>query len=215
MFQAVMFDMDGLMIDSEPLAKAAWQQTVARFGHTLDDSQFSQMLGCRQSECARKICAWFSLPEDPDQLARTRNQEFMQLLPGKVHPMPGLFELLQWLASHDIPRALVTSGLPDYVKAVARELKLEDSFSVTVTAADVQNGKPAPDCYQLAARRLNRAPSACLALEDAPNGVTAAKSAGLTCWAIPNNETRGLDLSHADRILRSLLTVRDTLTNSL
>lgn len=213
MIRAVLFDMDGLMIDSEPLAKEAWQHTVAQYrpGRALDEAMFGQMLGLRQVECARLVREWLALPVAPEELGRRRNELFMAMLPGRLRAMPGLFDLLDWLKAHCLPRALVTSGLPDYVAAVVRGLALDGVFSVIVTGQDVSHGKPAPECYLLAAGRLDLPPADCLVLEDAPNGVAAARAAGMACWAVPNEYTRTLDLSAADQILPSLYAVRDRL----
>ncbi|MBN1889687.1 MAG: HAD family phosphatase [Thermoflexales bacterium] len=210
----LLFDMDGLMIDSEPLAKEAWQHAVAGLGRTIDEEMFAKMLGLRQVECARRVCEWLTLSIDPQELADMRNARFMEMLPGRLQAMPGLFELMEWLEAHAITRALVTSGVSDYVATVLRELKLENSFSVVVTGESVPRGKPAPDCYLLAAERLGRLPADCLVLEDAPNGIAAAKAAGCLCWAIPNEYTRALDLSAADRVLPSLHAVRSELAQS-
>ncbi len=211
MIQAVLFDMDGLMIDSEPLAKEAWRQTLARYGRTVDETLFDRLLGLRQFECSRLLCEWLGLAQDPAVLMRERNELFMAMLPGRLRAMPGLFELLDWLKAHDIPRALVTSGLTSYVNAVLSELALDGTFSQVVTGETVSRGKPAPDGYLLAAERLGLLPENCLVLEDAPNGIAAAKAAGMLCWAVPNEYTRALDLSAADQIFLSLLAVRAAL----
>ncbi len=201
------------MIDSEPLAKEAWRQTVAAYGHTIDESMFGKMLGLRQVECARLVREWLGLPATPGELGRRRNELFLEMLPGRLRAMPGLFELLDWLVARELPCALVTSGLANYVDMVMRQLSLEGAFSILVTGQDVLHGKPAPDCYLLAAERLALRPGHCLVLEDAPNGIAAAKAAGMMCWAVPNEYTRALDLSAADKVLPSLLAVRAALAN--
>jgi len=211
MVQAVLFDMDGLMIDSEPLAQFAWQQAVAHYGRRIDEMLFGQMLGLRQVECSQLVCQRLALPVAPDVLVGQRNASFMAMLPGRLQAMPGLFELLDWLKSQATRCALVTSGLPAYVATVLDTLALTTSFEVTVTGDDVAHGKPAPDAYVLAAERLGVPAAVCLVLEDAPNGVAAAKAAGMRCWAIPNAHTCELDLSAADRVLPSLKAVRAAL----
>jgi beta-phosphoglucomutase-like phosphatase (HAD superfamily) len=98
-----------------------------------------------------------------------------------------------------------------YVLAVLRSIDCADRFEIVVTGEDVINGKPAPDVFLRAAERLSVDAAACVVLEDAPNGVAAAKAAGMTCIAVPNDFTRSLDLSAADIILPSLFGVRDAL----
>src|SRR4030042_1188682 len=97
MIRAVLFDMDGLIIDSEPLAKKAWQQTVAPFGLTIDEAMFGKMLGLRQTECSPMVCKWLGLKITPEELVRRRNALFMEMLPDQLRAMPGLFDLLDWL----------------------------------------------------------------------------------------------------------------------
>lgn len=211
MIRACIFDMDGLMIDSEPLAMEAWQATLRPFGHSIDGALFERMLGLRQTECASLLRDHFDLPLPIEGLTRQRNDTFLALLPGRLRAMPGLHELLAELRARGVKRAIATSGERRYVTTVIRELELEAAFDAMVVAEDVTRGKPAPDVYLLAAERLGLLPAQCLVLEDALNGVTAAKAAGMTCVAVPNPFTRSLDFATADKVMPSLLAVRDNL----
>ena len=209
--QAVIFDMDGLMIDSEPLHKEAWQITLRHFGYELDEALFAQLVGLRTREDAVLLREHFHLPVKAEVLARQRNDLFLASLPGRVKPMPGLRELIAQVRGCGLFSAVATSGERRYVDAVVRELNLDGVFDAMAVAEDVARGKPAPDVYLLAARRLGLPPAQCLALEDAPNGVLAAKAAGVRCVAVPNETTRSLDLSAADASLPSLSAVRRNL----
>lgn len=209
--QAVIFDMDGLMIDSEPLHQEAWRVTLRRLGHEIDEALFTRLVGLRTSEDAVLLREHFHLPMTAEVLARQRDDLFLKSLPGRIKPMPGLCELITAVAAHGLRCALATSGERRYVEAVLRERNLDGAFDVVVVAEDVTRGKPAPEVYLLAAERLGLAPAQCLVLEDAPHGVLAAKAAGMRCVAVPNEMTRSLDLSAADAILPSLLAVRDNL----
>jgi len=209
--QAVIFDMDGLMIDSEPLHKEAWRVTLRRFGYEMDEALFAQLVGLRTSEDAVLLREHFHLPVRADALAHQRNDLFLASLPGRVKEMPGLRELTAEMGRRGLRRALATSGERRYVDAVMRELSLDGVFDAIAVAEDVARGKPAPDVYLFAAQRLGLSPAHCLVLEDAPNGVLAAKAAGMRCVAEPNEMTRSLDLSAADAILPSLLAVRNNL----
>ncbi len=204
---AVIFDMDGLLIDSEPLAKEAWQAAVRVYDAELGTALFDRMLGRRQIECAALVQRELGLPVAPEALCRQRNDLFLQMLPGRVRPMPGACELVRELQARGVRRALATSGERSYVNVVLRELALEAAFDACVVAEDVTRGKPAPEVYLLAAERLAAPPDRCLVLEDAPNGIAAAKAAGCRSVAVPNAFTRDLDLSAADARLPSLLAV--------
>jgi HAD superfamily hydrolase (TIGR01509 family) len=209
--RACVFDMDGLMIDSEPLAMEAWQAALRPFGYSIDGRLFEQMLGLRQTECAMLLRDHFHLPLPIETLTRRRNDTFLALLPGRLRAMPGLHELLAELRARGVKRAIATSGERRYVATVIRELELECAFDATVVAEDVTRGKPAPDVYLLAAQRLGLPPAECLVLEDALNGVAAAKAAGMTCVAVPNPLSRSQDFAAADKVMPSLLAVRDNL----
>ena len=209
--QAIIFDMDGLMINSESLHQEAWQVMLRRFGYEIDEALFARLVGLRISEDAVLLREHFHLPVMAEALAHQRNDLFLASLPGRVKPMPGLGELITEIGRRGLRCALATSGERRYVEAVRRELNLDGVFDAIAVAEDVERSKPAPDVYLLAARRLGLQPAQCLVLEDAPNGVAAAKVAGMRCVAVPNEMTRSLDLSAADAILPSLLAVRDNL----
>jgi HAD superfamily hydrolase (TIGR01509 family) len=211
MIRAVMFDLDGLMIDSEPLQKQAWQATLCCYGREMDEATFARLIGLRISEDAVVLRDRFNLPVTAEVLLHQRTERFLASLPGRLEAMPGLRELWADLRARGLKRALVTSGERRYVALVMCELNLDGAFDAMVVAEDVTRGKPAPDVYLLAAERLGLPPAQCLVLEDAPNGVAAAKAAGMICVAVPNEDTRALDLSAADAVMPSLLAVRDNL----
>jgi len=213
-FQAVLFDMDGLMVDSEPLAREAWRLTVAALGREMTDAILAEGFGMRYQEFAVMVCKRLDLPLTPEALLRQTFGVFLKNLPGRLAAMPGLALLLNWLKQGSVTRALVTSGVKAYADIVLRDLELGGYFAVVVTGDDVREGKPAPECYLLAAERLGLAPADCLVLEDAPNGIQAAKAAGMTCWAVPNTHTRLLDVSQADQRFSSLEEVYQALAGS-
>jgi HAD superfamily hydrolase (TIGR01509 family) len=214
MFEAILFDLDGLMVDSEPHSIASWQAVLAKRGVQFDQAALDSVLGQRVIETAELAIRLFHLPERPDELAREKAEYQITHLNGNVTAMPGLLELLGWIDQLGLKKAVASSGLRRYIDAVLTTTGLRDRFSVIISADDVVNGKPAPDVFLAAARALDVAPGRCLVLEDAPYGVQAAKAAGMTCFAVPNAHTQALDLSLADRTLSTLHEVKIILTSN-
>ncbi len=213
MLKAILFDLDGLMVDSEPHSIAAWQAVLAKRNVTLDQPTLARMFGLRLSETAQLLIDLFHLQDQPADLGHEKNEYQITHLDSHVKPMPGLIDLLAEIDRRGLGKAIASSGLRRYVEAVLQTTHLADRFSVVITDDDVTNGKPAPDVFLVAARALHVEPQHCLVLEDAPTGVQAARAAGMTCAAIPNDQTRMLDLSAADYILPSLFAVRDLLAD--
>jgi HAD superfamily hydrolase (TIGR01509 family) len=213
--QAVILDLDGLMVDSEPLAKQAWRTLLARYGHTLDQEIIIAMLGLRLADSSLLVKERFGLPLSAPQIAAEEKRIFMGLLDGNLRPMPGLSDLLGAIDARGLPRAVATSSGRDGALIALRAVGVADGFSAIVTGDDVVHGKPAPDIYLAAAAELGRQPASCLALEDSPHGVSAAKAAGMHCVAVPNELTAEMDLRMADWVLPSLMAVTDQLDNLL
>jgi HAD superfamily hydrolase (TIGR01509 family) len=209
--EAVIFDLDGLMVDSEPLAREAWRVFLADYGHVLDAETVDAMLGLRLMDSARVVRERFGLPLTLEQIANQRAELFLAALPGNLQPMPGVREVLAAVDGRGLRRAVATSSPKIYAPLALREIGVADGFEALITGGMVARGKPAPDIYLAAAAALSLPPAACLALEDSPNGVGAAKAAGMRCVAVPNELSAGLDLSAADAVLPSLLVVAERL----
>ena len=212
---AAIFDLDGLMADSEPLAKWAWQQTLARYGEELDDQTFRQVQGMRIVESSHIFCERFSLPISPQQAMAERDELFLQAVPAHLRARPGLYPLLDDLDARGLLLGVATSGHRRYVSLALRTLGLDGRFRAVAAGDEVEHGKPAPDVYLLAAERAGVSPEHCLALEDAPLGVEAAVAAGMTCLAVPSQWTATLDFPGAARVFASLDEVREALDGLL
>lgn len=202
---AVVFDLDGLLVDSEPIQIQAWEVFLGRYGHALTPELLGRMFGLRVRDTARLVVEELRLPLSPEAAFRERDGIFFGLLAAGIQPLPGALEIVSHLRTRGLPLALATSGHRRYADHVLAALGLVGSFAAEVTGDDVAHGKPAPDIYLAAAAALSLESHRCLALEDAPFGVAAAKAAGLRCLAIPNAHTRGLaGLEAADAVLPSL-----------
>ena len=208
MIRAILFDLDGLMFDSEPHSLASWEAVLKERGVTLDQLTVDSILGLRIDATARTLIDRYRLPDTVQELSEAKTEYQIAHLAGNVRPMPGLVELLDEVDRHDLQKAVASSGIRRYVEAVLRLNGLLDRFGVIITGDQVAHGKPAPDVFLAAALALNIEPQHCLVLEDAPAGVQAAKAAGMTCIAVPDRSVAQLDLSQADRVAASLFDVR-------
>jgi HAD superfamily hydrolase (TIGR01509 family) len=202
--QAVVFDLDGLLIDSEPLQAWAWHEYIARFGAVMTPDILGRMLGLRAVDAVKIPIEMLDLPVDEATALRDRDDIFLAAVPGAIQAHAGARTLIDALKQRDIPLALATSGHRRYVDLALDSAGLTGLFDREVTAELVTRGKPHPDVYLRAAELLGQPPETCLALEDAPNGVTAAKAAGMRCFAIPGEHGSREGVADADAVLESL-----------
>ncbi|MGE8210845.1 MAG: HAD family hydrolase [Stenotrophomonas rhizophila] len=193
---AVIFDMDGLMIDSERVSVACWTQAAHELALPLADDFWLRFVGLGDRDCERLLLQHIDAGQVPALFARchdlyeARTQESLPL-------RPGILDLLQLLHDHGIARAVATSTRQPRASRKLAAAGLLPFFEVVVTSSDVAHPKPAPDIYLLAAQKLGKDPARCLALEDSPAGIRAAVGAGMTAIQVP-------DLVHPDDDLRAL-----------
>jgi HAD superfamily hydrolase (TIGR01509 family) len=203
-FQAIVFDMDGLMVDSEPVARRGWEIVLASYGWELDQLTYERMVGRRLEESAAIVIEAFDLLVSPEALGDLKEQHMARLRAEGLPVMPGLHRLVGYLNEQHIPWAVATSSRRQYALDVLTQLGLSDSCGAVAAGNEVLHGKPAPDIYLLAAERLNVAPQYCLALEDSVPGGMAALAAGMTLAAVPNGHTKAADFPFAHYVFDSL-----------
>ncbi len=198
----VIFDLDGVLIDSEELHYRAYCQVLEHHQVSVDRRDYA-----REWIAAGKGPEWavssFALPFSAAELKRRKQTVYHQLLQSDLRPMPGATNALERL-SRDFPLALATNSSRQDVEFVLGRLSLRGFFRDVITRERYEHAKPAPDAFQVAAHALDREPRDCVVVEDSQRGVRAAIAAGIACIAIPNDFTRDSDLSAADRILGDL-----------
>jgi pseudouridine 5'-phosphatase len=187
---AVVFDLDGLIVNSEDVYEQADVEVLRRRGKVYNDDLRSQMMGRPTAESLRKMIDWHALEDSVELLDAERSQLRDKLLAASLAPMPGLLDLLAALEAAHVPKAIATSGHRSYAADVLGRLDLHARFEFVLTSEDVLHGKPAPDVYQLAAQRLGLAPPQTMVLEDSENGCQAGVAAGAFTVAVPNRHTR-------------------------
>jgi HAD superfamily hydrolase (TIGR01509 family) len=183
---AVICDMDGLLIDSEGLSLFAWQDTLTTYGVTLVDQDILDMFGMRIVDDAALLIERYHLPTTVNDLVAERMAIMAMAVRRHLQPMPGALDFVTWLHTNNVPLALATSGVKTYANLCLEVTGLAPYFPIRITGDQVQNGKPAPDIFLKAAQCLDLRPERCLILEDAPLGVAAAIAAGSPVIAIPN-----------------------------
>lgn len=210
---AAIFDLDGLLADTECLHCRAYQLALSEHGIDLQDADYAE----HWVRFGHGIADWLTLRGlalDPQALRLQKARHYLDLLVSSLRPMEGAIELLERLHGK-MPIALASSSYRDAVEGVIAGLGMARFFEAIVTGLDVPRVKPAPDIFLKAARDLGAAPSQCLVFEDAEKGVIAAHRAGMRCIAVPNDYTRHHDFSLATRICASLKEVTPEVLESV
>jgi HAD superfamily hydrolase (TIGR01509 family) len=205
-FAAVLFDFDGVLVDTEWAIYQAWLRTFEAQGHDLPLEIYTRCIGSDFATWSPKthLEDLSGLAFDWHDLDAKRQEAIMADLAGEG-TMPGVIPLLEKLAAMEIRRAVVSSSSHHWVDGWLEKLEFAGHFESVVCRGDAPRIKPAPDLYQEAARRLGLDPADCLVIEDSLNGMLAGKAAGMQVWIVPNRVTAGLDFSAADRIFPSLV----------
>ncbi len=184
---AVIFDNDGLTLDSEELWTQSEQQLFAAHGIEFSDEHKIALLGNSGPHAATILARELGRPDDEGPaLVEEMNRLVYVALEEGCEPMPGAVELLTALAAAGVPVALCSNSPRGFVDRAIAAAELTHCFGTVVTAEDVEHGKPAPDPYLEAARRLGVDAADCVALEDSPPGAASAKAAGMTVYVIPS-----------------------------
>jgi HAD superfamily hydrolase (TIGR01509 family) len=214
--QAVILDLDGLIVDTEPLHQRAFTEFLARQGvhHEFTIEEYGKyFVGIPVTENARWLIEQFNLRVGADEVMAQREAIYEAMIadPANLTVMPGVFDLIDRLSACGLPLAVASGSPRNQVDTVLQGLNLTARFGAIVAGTDVPRTKPAPDVYLCAAKQIGIAPADCLALEDSATGVTAAKAAGMRAIAVPNQYTAHQDLSHADARVSNLAQVLELL----
>jgi HAD superfamily hydrolase (TIGR01509 family) len=207
--RAVLFDMDGLIIDSEPIHFQAFRAFLRNHGFELPESVMAEFIGYNEIENIRWMKERYDLPQPLEELVLERRGLYAGLLETADLPvLPGFWELSAEAKRRGLKQAVVSSSVRPQVEVPLRRL-LEGGdphqyFDAIVTGDDVTHTKPAPDIYLLALEQLGVPGAEAIAFEDTPAGVTSAAGAGITVYAVPNEYTRELQFPEAAAVLTSL-----------
>jgi HAD superfamily hydrolase (TIGR01509 family) len=205
MIDAVVFDLDGLLLDSEQVWDDVREQLVRERGGTWSDTAQADMMGMSSPEWSRYMHDTLGLRESPDEINDEVVRRMLERYRERLPLLPGALEAVRRLAAK-WPLGLASSSNREVIEAFLDAARVRDLFAATVSSEEVARGKPAPDVFLEAARRLGVPPQRCAAIEDSANGLRAARAAGMRVVAIPNpayppDETA---LAEADVVLRSI-----------
>jgi len=203
-FRAVIFDLDGVLWDGEPLYHEAFNVILEPYGVRVGDDDYNQIIGLAVEAAWDWVRRRFDLTVPPADFLRAYNEAVLRLLRQPIEPLPGVRRLIGELRHRAVPIAVASTSLRAWVDATLRGLDLEGAFGVVVSASEVANGKPAPDLFLAAAARLGVPPDHCLAVEDTGPGIAAAKAAGMFAIQLRAASTALPPLPDADLVLDTL-----------
>ncbi len=202
--RAVVFDLDGVLANTEDLYEEACVAVLGRRGKTYDPPLREQMMGRPVADAIRIMIEAHDLTDPADVLLQECRQVLNGLMATLLAPMPGVVELLDRLQTATVPVAVATSSLHEYADFVLSQLGLKQRFRFVLTAEDITRGKPDPEIYRLASERLGLRPQQVMVLEDSANGCRAAVDAGAYAVAVPNRHTAKHDFAGAKFTAKSL-----------
>ncbi|MCA9044145.1 MAG: HAD-IA family hydrolase [Planctomycetaceae bacterium] len=204
LIRAVVFDMDGIMFNTEDLFHLTGHELMRRRGKVATPELFHAMMGRRAHDAFTAMINMMQLTETIPELQEESEAIFDDLLSKHLDTMPGLHELLDTIEQQNIPKGVATSSDRRYLERLLNQFDLLPRFDMTLTAEDVTQGKPHPEIYLTAASRLGVDPHEMLVLEDSETGTRAASAAGAFAVSVPNRHTINGDFSMASMIVDTL-----------
>jgi len=202
--QAVAFDLDGLMFNTEEVFHLTGTEVLKRRGKVPHPELFMSMMGRRADEAFQVMIELMELTDSIEDLKQESGTVFDSLLDDILAPMPGLLDLLDAIEQRGIPKAVATSSDRKFLTNVLGRFELLDRFDEILTAEDVSQGKPHPEIYLTVAARLGVDPAQMLVLEDSENGTKAAAAAGAHIISVPHQASSHHDFSSAKGVAISL-----------
>ena len=213
MISAVIFDLDGLLADTEKLHLSAYKTVFSKLGFELSDEEYANHW-IRDGQGTDAFVEKWQLDIDPDFVRNEKSLIYEKLVSSSAEPMPGARELLGSLHGRKL-MALATSSYPKDAYAVLKSLDFEDFFCCMATKSNVERIKPYPDIFLYVANEMNILPEYCLVIEDAEKGILAADAAGMKSIAVPNMHTMSNDFSKADLVVNSLTEINCELIDQM
>lgn len=201
--RAVIWDMDGVIINSAPYHLAAWQEVFKKRGHKFTEDDFRNTFGQRNDTIIGSVLGKEATKEEIEAIGREKEASFRLKIREKLRPLPGVVALIQALAQKGFRMAIASSAPRENIELIMSALGIRRFFQAVISDQDVTKGKPEPQGFLLAAEKLGTNQENCIVIEDAIAGVTAARRAGMHCLAVTGSHPRE-SLKEADLVVDSL-----------
>ena len=202
-FEAVIWDVDGVIADTAPYHCRAWQDVFHKRGVNFTEEDFKRYFGQRNDTIIRNNIGRSISPGELDAIAAEKEENYRQRVAQNIKPLPGAVELIRKLSERRVKMAIASSAPMGNIQLIIRGLGINNCFQAIVWGREVTEGKPSPQGFLLAAKKLGVEPQNCIVIEDAIAGVDAAKSAGMKCVAVTNTHPKA-SLKEADLIVDTL-----------
>ena len=200
---AVIFDMDGVLVDNNPVHIEAWTIFSEKLGFELTPEKIrNDLYGRTNADAFRRLYRDDLTPEEYHQLSQDKEALYREIYQPIIKPVEGLIPFLQLMKDAKVPLAIATSAIPENVEFVTRELDISHFFPVVINETHVTKGKPDPQVYQLTAQKLEFDPGRCIVIEDSLSGVQSGISAGCKVIGLTTTHTKE-ELSHTDMVIDS------------
>lgn len=202
--RAVVFDLDGLMFNTEEIFPEVGKLVLSRRGKEMTPDLLTLMMGRRAYESCQVMIDYHDLEDHVEVIVQESANLFFEIAEGKLGPMPGLYELLQVIEQRNLPKGVATSSSRPYLERILGMFDIRHRFPLTLTAEDVTHGKPHPEIYLTAAANLGVKPEEMLVLEDSQTGTMAGAAAGAHIVSIPHQNSHHQDFSMAKFVAERL-----------
>lgn len=200
-YKAVIFDLDGVLWDGEPLYHEAFNVVLRPYGHEMSAEEYTSIIGNSLEAAWAWVLDHFAMGGPPERYYGRYDEAVLQLMSDHIEPLPGARELVAVLNQRGIPVGLASASLRNWVDATLAGLGMSGQFGATVSASEVVEAKPAPDLYLKAAEGLGVDPTLCVAIEDTRTGVRSAKAAGMYAVQVRAASTALPPIDEADSVI--------------
>jgi beta-phosphoglucomutase family hydrolase len=206
MLKAVIFDMDGVIVNTELIHSEAFENILSEYGVTPEKNMHGTVheAGKTTPEVWEDLKIKYDFEASTEELTAKKRDVMTTVINKGLEPLPGLIELLKELSNHTILLAVASSAQENRIVTILEMVGIAKYFKVIISADDVEQRKPAPEPYEKAARLLGVEPADCVVIEDTEIGITSAKAAGMKAIAVPNEYTKRMDFDKADKVVSSL-----------